>query len=297
MSEFDFRAPELSDREWVNELLAVSGFRGCIYTFGNNYVWQNEFNVQICRYHNFYLLKNTDHSDGIPRFLYPAGSGDIAEVITALKAYCAERGVPLLMTANKECTERLCAMYSEVSAVPDRDGFDYVYNSSDLAELKGKKYHSKRNHLNRFYENDWSYEPISAANIQDCKAVLEQWLSAGTPDPDKQSEAAVVRNSLDNYVALDYSGGVLYVNGEPQAFTFGEQSAQDTFVVHAEKALLNYQGAYTAINCEFAKTIAGRYRYINREEDTGSEGLRKAKLSYHPAFMEEKYFLSFGGLT
>ena len=151
--------------------------------------------------------------------------------------------------------------------------------------------------MNRFYENDWSFEPITAANIPDCVSVLDQWLAANStePDADKQTEAAVVRESLDNFAALGYTGGLLRVSGEPQAFTFGERSSEDTFVVHAEKALLNYQGAYTAVNCEFAKTLAGQYRYINREEDAGSPGLRKAKLSYHPAFMEEKYFVTVGG--
>lgn len=293
----DFREPELSDRKWADELLAGSGFRGCIYTFGNNYVWRKVYNIQICRYKDFYMLRNSDHTDGQPRFFFPAGRGDLHEAIAVLREYCSGLGVPLMMTANKQSTEWLVANYPEVRAEGDRDGFDYVYNSADLAELKGKKYHSKRNHLNRFYENDWSFEPITAANIPDCVSVLDQWLAANStePDADKQTEAAVVRESLDNFAALGYTGGMLRVSGEPQAFTFGEKSSEDTFVVHAEKALLNYQGAYTAVNCEFAKTIAGQYRYINREEDAGSPGLRKAKLSYHPAFMEEKYFVTFGG--
>lgn len=293
----DFREPELSDRQWADELLAGSGFRGCIYTFGNNYVWRKVYNIQICRYKDFYMLMNSDHTDGQPRFFFPAGRGDLHEAIAVLREYCSGLGVPLMMTANKQSTEWLVANYPEVRAEGDRDGFDYVYNSADLAELKGKKYHSKRNHLNRFYENDWSFEPITAANIPDCVSVLDQWLAANStePDADKQTEAAVVRESLDNFAALGYTGGLLRVSGEPQAFTFGEKSSEDTFVVHAEKALLNYQGAYTAVNCEFAKTIAGQCRYINREEDAGSPGLRKAKLSYHPAFMEEKYFVTFGG--
>lgn len=293
----DFREPELSDRKWADELLAGSGFRGCIYTFGNNYVWRKVYNIQICRYKDFYMLRNTDHTDGQPRFFFPAGRGDLHEAIAVLREYCSGLGVPLMMTANKQSTEWLIANYPEVRAEGDRDGFDYIYNSADLAELKGKKYHSKRNHLNRFYENDWSFEPITAANIPDCVSVLDQWLAANStePDADKQTEASVVRESLDNFAALGYTGGLLRVSGEPQAFTFGEKSSEDTFVVHAEKALLNYQGAYTAVNCEFAKTIAGQYRYINREEDAGSPGLRKAKLSYYPAFMEEKYFVTFGG--
>lgn len=297
MAELDFRAPELSDREWAVKLLEMSGFRGCIYTFGNNYVWKDVFNVKICRFGEFYLLQNSDHSSVAPRFLYPAGEGDIKALVAALREYCAALGVPLLMTANRECTEYLRSIYPDITAEPDRDGFDYVYNTADLAELKGRKYHAKRNHLNRFYENNWHFEPISPDNIKDCKSVLAQWLAEDAENQEKQEEAEVTLRSLDNFEQLHYTGGLLTVDGEPQAFTFGEQSAADTFVVHAEKALLNYQGAYTAVNCEFAKTLAGRYQYINREEDTGSEGLRKAKLSYHPAFFEEKYLITFGGTT
>ena len=92
---------------------------------------------------------------------------------------------------------------------------------------------------------------------------------------------------------MGYDGGVLRVDGTVQAFTFGERSSDDTFVVHVEKALRKYQGAYTAINREFVKSLEGRYKYINREEDTGAENLRKSKLSYHPVFLEEKYLISF----
>ena len=179
MAEFDFRPPQLSDREWAVKLLAESDFRGCLYTFGNNYVWRNAYNAEICRFEDFYLLKNTDHTSGTPRFLYPSGSGDIRRLIPALKSYCRELNIPLLMTANAECTAVLKSLYPDVSAVADRDGFDYVYNSSDLAELKGKRYHSKRNHLNRFYENDWSFEPITAHNIPECRDVLAKWLESG----------------------------------------------------------------------------------------------------------------------
>lgn len=294
MAEFDFRTPELSDRAWVESLLAQSGFRGCLYTFGNNYVWKDVYNVKICRWNDFYALQNSDHSD-TPRFLYPAGEGNIELFIKALRGYCAELKIPLKMTANKECTEKLLAIYPEITVHADRDGFDYVYNTSDLAELRGRKYHSKRNHLNRFYDNDWNFEVINADNIQFCREVLEQWLNADNDDEEKLTEAEVVRKSLADYSALGYRGGVLFADGKPQAFTFGERSSNDTFVVHVEKALLDFQGAYTAVNCEFAKTLVNEYSYINREEDAGSEGLRRAKLSYHPAFLEEKYFIDFGG--
>ncbi len=297
MAEFNFRAPELSDRVWVEPLLARSGFRGCLYTFGNNYVWKDVYNVRICHWEDFYILMNSDNS-ATPRFLFPAGGGDVRRLVTALKQFCSENCWNLLMTANRECTELLKSLYPEIAVTPDRDGFDYVYEAKCLAELKGRQYHSKRNHLNRFYENDWSFEPIDSSNIGYCREVLDQWLTPeDANDPEKLEETGVVRTSLECFDELGYSGGILFVNGAPQAFTFGERSSEDTFVVHAEKALLNYQGAYTAVNCEFAKRLADSYRYINREEDTGSEGLRKAKLSYHPVFLEEKYYIDFGGQT
>ena len=90
-------------------------------------------------------------------------------------------------------------------------------------------------------------------------------------------------------VQLGYSGGVLRVDGEVQAFTFGEPSSSDCFVVHVEKALRDYQGAYTAVNTEFVKSLGGKFTYINREEDTGDEGLRRSKESYYPVMLLEKY--------
>lgn len=293
MSVFDFRPPRLSDRGWAGELLALSGFRGCLYTFGNNYAWRNVYDIRICRFGDFYLLCNTDHTQGTPRFLYPAGQGDIFALVGALKDYCREGGFPLLMSANRGCTELLRSHFPEIIAEPCRDGFDYIYLAEDLAELKGRKFHSKRNHLNRFYENEWSFEPICADNIPYCREILARWLAEGGADEEKRTEAAVTLECLENYSELGYTGGFLAVSGTPQAFSFGEQAARDTFVVHAEKALPDYQGSYAAINCELAKLLAKTYRYINREEDAGVEGLRKAKLSYHPVFMEEKYFITF----
>lgn len=293
MAEFEFAAPKLSDREWAEKKLAESDFRGCIYTFGNNYVWRNVYNVKICSRNGFYLVMNRDAATNIPRFLYPAGSGDIKPLIAELKDYCRGLGVPLIMSANRKCTEQLKELFPDIEVTADRDGFDYVYNADELALLKGKKYHGKRNHLNRFYENEWSFEPISEGNIPYCREILEKWLENDPENREKQEEAAVVRESLDLFRELCYTGGFLTANGKPQAFAFGEPSARDTFVVHVEKALLDVPGSYAAINCEFAKVIAENYRYINREEDTGSEGLRQAKLSYHPVFMEEKYMICF----
>ena len=278
MAELEFKRVELSDRKKAREILEKSNFRGCEYTFGNNFVWRNIYNVEVCFAEGFYFCKQGE--DKNIRFTFPTGNGDIRRAVELLTEYTRERGVPLRLTANKDVTQRLTEIYPDAKAILDRDICDYVYLAEDLENLAGKKYHGKRNHLNRFYENDWSFEPLTVGNIAECKAM---------------NERCIVECSFKHYDELGYTGGVLRVNGEVQAFTFGERSSEDCFVVHVEKALRQYQGAYAAVNREFVKSLGGRYKYINREDDTGSEGLRKAKLSYHPIFLEEKFVITFEG--
>lgn len=300
MEKTGFKRIEITDREKARELLAMSDFRGCEYTFGNNFVWRNIYNVEICFADGFYLCKQGSGTG--TRFIFPAGCGDIERAVGLLGEYAEELKIPLKIIANKDITQRLTEIYPDAAAVLNRDICDYVYSAEDLAELKGKKYHGKRNHLNRFYENDWSFEPLTVDNIPECKAMNELWRAENLDKCEmsavaesKREELCIVECSFKHYNELGYTGGVLRVNGEVQAFTFGERSSADCFVVHVEKALRKYQGAYTAINREFVKSLNGKYKYINREEDTGSEGLRKAKLSYYPVFLEEKYVISFGG--
>ena len=302
MAVLSFRGIEITDKPWVDEALKRSQFRGCEYTFGNNFVWRRVYRVEIAQYNELYFVR-WGMDDGTYKFSFPAGGCDVKTGVELLKSYCSENGLPLHIYANRAVTEQVLALYADAVAEYNRDGSDYVYLAEDLAELKGKKYHSKRNHLNRFYENDWSFEPITSDNISECIAMNEIWCSEnicefGCDDDDsrsKEDESCIVRCSFKYYDKLGYKGGLIRVNGEVQAFCFGEEVADDTFVVHVEKALRNYQGAYTAINREFVKSLDGKYKYINREEDTGAENLRKAKLSYHPCFLEDKFDITFGG--
>ena len=298
MSRLEFKRIELSDRELAEECLRKAGFRGCEYTFGNNFAWRRVFGTECAFFGEFYFLKFGKGAN--MKFTVPTG-GDIAEGIALLREYCTENGLPLHILADKPRTEQICGLFPEARAEYNRDSSDYVYLAEELATLRGKKFHAKRNHLNRFYENDWSFEPLSKDNIHECAEMNERWISENiaADDPlaeEKLEEESVVKCGFKHFSDLDYVGGVIRVNGEVQAFCFGEPSPSgDCFVVHVEKALRNYQGAYAAINCEFVKSLGGKYKYINREEDTGAENLRKAKLSYNPVFLEDKYDIYFGG--
>ncbi|MCL1789721.1 MAG: phosphatidylglycerol lysyltransferase domain-containing protein [Oscillospiraceae bacterium] len=287
---FEFKQVEVSDKEWVAALLKQSCFRGCEYTFGNSYMWSPFYDIQIARYKDFCLFKNKYG------FLFPAGRGEIGEAVEVLREYCRENGTPLKFTnAVPESLELLKCLYGEqIQVSTNRDLYDYVYEFDTLSALRGRKLHAKRNHLNRFYENNWRFEPITPDNIEECAAMHNKWCDEKNiyQDSDKRKEAGAVIRGLESFFELGLIGGAIRVDGEIQAYTFGEPSGNrqnDTFVVHVEKAFSKFQGAYTAINREFVNAACQGYKYINREEDMGAENLRKAKMSYCPAFLIEKY--------
>lgn len=286
----EFRPIALSDKAWADELLAFSDFRGCEYSFGNSYCWQDIFENRLCRYKDFYLLRNKNG------FFFPAGRGDLAEVLRELRNYCKENALPFFFSSmNKLSMLTLKEFYganAEVGTNPD--WYDYIYDCRELTELSGKKYHAKRNHIARFSEKNWSYEEITPENIGECREMNEEWQRRNVceecpGEKDKSDEVCAVRKGLDHFWELGYVGGLLRVDGAVQAFTFGEKVNSDTFAVHAEKAFTDYQGAYPMINKQFLLHSCRDYRYINREEDMGEANLRKAKQSYYPCFMEEKF--------
>ena len=194
---------------------------------------------------------------------------------------------------TQEQFERLEQLYPGKFQIEyNRDYADYIYLSEKLRTLSGKKLHSKRNHLNKFkseHEN-WQFEYITETNSQECIEMAKKWgtLNGGEEDEDKQNELCVTINAIKNMDRLGLKGGLIRLDGEVIAFSLGEELCEDTFVVHIEKAYPHIQGAYPIINQQFVEHIAADYEFINREEDTGAEGLRKAKLSYYPAFLQEK---------
>lgn len=287
----EFREIKIEDKKKVRELLAYSDFRGCEYTFGNNFIWSRPYNMKIAFYKEFYLVE----SDG--EYFYPAGRGDIGEAIFLLKEYCKAQGKNLILcTSPKSGMEYLKELYGDGIEIQNKhDYFDYCYNRDDLAYLIGKKYHSKRNFINRFIQNNWSYEDITESNIKDCYTLLEKWFEENTETRDQSMEDEVFASKLglEYFKELDLTGGLLRVDGAPTAFTFGERINSDTFDIHVEKGLALYDGTYPMINKEYANRLPSDIKYINREEDMGEENLRKAKQSYHPVFMEEKFRIIF----
>ena len=159
-----------------------------------------------------------------------------------------------------------------------------------MAKLRGKKYHSKRNHITNFKKNNpnWSFEKLNKDNIGECIELHSQWISEHSDEEDYSYEFEAVLTAFEYYDKLNLVGGLIRVDGKVVAYTLGERHSDKLFVTHFEKAPAQMQGAYPIINQEFTKNCLMSYEYVNREEDLGIEGLRKAKQSYYPEIFLEK---------
>lgn len=289
--EINLKRPELEDRAQINHYLSYADTRSCEMTFANTYLWSRHYDVGFTVLEDMLVFGSTA---GTVSFTVPVGPGDLRQVLDILMAYCEEKGVPFqLHNVTKEDFDRLEAFYpGEFDISYERDYADYVYETEKLINLSGKKYHSKKNHINKFKAlyPDWSYEPITKDNLEECFQMGLRWreLNGCEEDEEKHAEICVALNYLRLFEELEMRGGALRVDGKIVAFTIGEPVNRDTLVVHIEKAFAEIQGAYTMINQQFAEHEGAGFTYMNREEDMGEEGLRKAKLSYKPVFLVEK---------
>ena len=296
----DFQTPTPADKAWVDELLARGNHRGCDYNFTNLYVWKKAYGIEIGRVGDF-LVTHLCGRVGCS-YMYPAGSGDIAGVVRALREDAARRGQPLRLVCltRPQMAELEEFFPGEFDYSPDRDGFDYLYEIDRLADLGGKKLHAKRNHIHRFIENNptWVYEPITPESLPECLEMDREWYrrslqrEGDAEERDLGDEGIALRTAMEYYEQLGLEGGLIRVYGEVVAFTMGDRLSRDTYDVHFEKAYGELQGAYAMINREFARWVRTHHpeiRYLNREDDMGVEGLRKAKLSYYPDVMVEKF--------
>lgn len=292
MGDITFKRLELEDKEIISSYFKKAPSRSCERTFANVYLWSRQYHVKYAIIEDALVFMDDEYELA---YAYPAGEPEaVKKAIDWLMNYSKEQGAPFQMyNVTPENFEQLESFYPGRFTVEyDRDEADYVYECEKLATLAGKKLHGKRNHINKFkntYE-DWSYERLSDDNVEECFQMALKWrnLNGCEEDKGKHAEICVTLNALRLWKELDLVGGILRVQGEIVAFCIGEENSEDTFVVHIEKAYADVEGAYPMINQQFVQHECMNYTYINREEDTGAEGLRKAKLSYRPVFLVEK---------
>lgn len=288
-----FKDIELTDKELITSYTLDSPRQNCDLSFSNLCSWRFLYDTQFAVLDGFLLFKFW--ADGELVYMMPTGRGDLRKVLDALieDAHREKSCLCLLGVTQDNCAELEALMPGRFRFTVDRDYADYIYLRTDLATLSGKRYQPKRNHVNKFRKNypDYEYLPITPARIGECLDLEAEWCKANGCDQQEGTgnERRALVYALHHFEELGLTGGILHAGGKMAAFTFGMPINRTTFGVHVEKADTSIEGAYAMINYEFANHLPEQYIYLNREEDLGIEGLRRAKLSYHPALLLEKY--------
>lgn len=292
-----FREITLEDKQAVEACGAHYNYHLCERCFVDLFMWRSHYGTQICFLDGFLLVKMQPVDGGHECYLAPVGQGDLGAALDALEADAKERGIPLTIVSIAEpMIERIEAVRPGrfVFAHDSEDGDDYIYLADKLRTLSGKKLQSKRNLVNRFlaaYEGRWRYEDITPETTREAYAFHLKWCiqNGCAHDRDFEGETCAIVQALENFCALDLRGGLLKLDGEVIAFTLGCRASEDMYVVQIEKADHDIAGAYQMINQQFVLHNCDEVEYVNREEDLGLEGLRKAKRSYYPVMHGVKY--------
>lgn len=293
----EFKTISIDDKDIFDRYIN-NEYENCEAVFGNLFIWRNISNTRFCLCDSALCVVYTK-SDGRIAACYPFGNFDLKTVTGKLREYFKSQGQNLIFESvtNEACEKVRSAYESETEIYPDRSLFDYVYTAESLTNLSGKKLHSKRNHINKFlalYEN-FEYKKLEPSMFDECMENVNKWLLEKylPSDIDYKNELTVISECFKNYEKLGLVGGALFVNGKIAAFTIGERYFKNSCVVHIEKADTSIEGAYTMINNLYIKNEWQDVEFVNREEDMGLEGIRKAKMSYRPHHMVEKNTIIF----
>lgn len=291
----EWSIPEAEDEDWINSCIAVSGTMASDASFANIYLLRNKYSTKISRYKDFIIRKYSGKGARCG-YTFPLGKGDIAKALAEIEKDAKECGERLqfafVTEEQKEVLEN--AMPARFCYSSDAGDSDYIYLRSELASLSGKAFHKKKNHFSKFVRTypDYKYYEIGACNIYDAQKVADAWYYEHLHDEDASqlAEYKAIKEALENFEELGLIGGIIYVNDSPCAMTIASKINENTVDVHFEKAVGEYalNGGYAAINKLFSEKLDG-VTWLNREEDIGIEGLRKAKLSYRPKIMLKKY--------
>ena len=289
----DFQSLKLEDKPRFDAILQNCGIRGCEYSFVNLYLWGRQ---KAAFYKDHLVFFSQFNRKSV--YLFPVGEGDLAPVIEAVIHDAQMRGIPCRFTGltHDDCAKLESLFPGRFRYHIDRDAFDYVYAIEDLAELKGRRFQKKRNHLNRFRADHPHARlvPMTDENTPAVQEMVERWYDLRlqeNPHGDYHMERAALGKALRNRKELGMEGLLLMEEDKLLAMAMASRLNSDTFDIHFEKALEANDGTYAAINQGFAQYLREKHpdiAWLDREDDMGLEGLRRAKMSYNPERMIEK---------
>lgn len=266
------------------------------FTFTNLFIWRHAYQIKISRLQNFLCLLS--EQGGSSFFFPPIGEEDVIKCYQSFLQYLGGKGIPpKIFRVPEAVVAQIDWKTSGMKVELDRNQCDYVYLTQDLIELKGRKYHRKRNHIKQFQEKySYQYIPLTPEWIPQCLQLETEWcdLRHCEASPGLLNESFAIKEAFTHFEKLGVKGGAILINGKVEAFTLGDPLNPDTVVIHIEKANPAYEGLYPTINQAFLENQWSGYAYVNREQDLGEEGLRKAKESYFPHRLVNKYTVTLG---
>ena len=292
----EFSNITFDDLDTIKRYTMKAGTRNCEFAPANVIFWNEENDIKFTIYDDVLLYRSIKKSDGgvLAHYSPLELPKDPEKFINDMEEDAKLIGEKMMISNITDDMVKILGndMVGQLEFGYDRDNSDYIYLTEDLVTLSGSKLHGKKNHLNKFIKTyDFFYEKIREENIDECLKMKEEWAKEkGMEDDEFRQELHVIDRAFDAYDKFDFRGGLIRIDGKVAAFTFGEPVSSDTFVTHFEKAYEDIPGLYQAINQQFAANELSDYKYVNREDDVGIEGLRRAKLSYKPVMMCDKYY-------
>lgn len=287
----DFKPVEIKDKEIFDRYLREDSPETSELTFTNLFIWSHRYNPVWTQWKDCLLvIYHPENSQ--PFALPPVGTGDKKTALNVLSEQLRKitHDVSICRADGSFVNRYVDKKLFEI--IPDRNNSDYVYSVSDLINLSGRKYHRKKNHLNKFLKGySHEYVEMDIELVEEFISMQEKWCSIRecVKEPELLSEDYAIRTALLNFEELDYRGGAIKIDSRIEAFSLGEPLNSDTAVIHIEKANPDIDGLYAAINQSFCANEWSQFTYINREQDLGIEGLRRAKESYNPHHMVDKF--------
>lgn len=288
------RPVELEDRENIEALFTAMQPEVSEFNFTNLYMFRHVHDYRLSLLNGNLLIQAKSYSK-VPYFFPPVGDSMVPQTLSAMMGNMRGRGeAPLVCIAWKGFIDRHIAGSGEYVFEADHDSADYVYDTMELVELSGRKFHDKKNLKNRFvktYGGRFEYRRLTTELVTEAMELTGEWCrdkcTADSPSTFGETEATMC--ALESLDRLSTKGGVVLVDGKVQALSLGEELNREMVVVHVEKANAEFQGLYQYMSSEFLAREFSGYKFVNREQDLGEPNLRKSKLSYNPIRMVEKY--------
>jgi hypothetical protein len=287
-----FREIDLKDSTMLNEAFQAYPPHISECTFTNLYVWRKSNKVYLTQFGDVLLIKRKNHASDKFFLFPPIGSNNVVDVIEEIITRGQSEKLPPFYGLNRIQAESLETKGFMVTEM--RDNWDYIYLTNDLINLPGERYYTKRKNIKKcLSEYKLEYESLTQEIIDQCLQLQTKWCNLKNCDsiPGLEEENRAIKETFDHFSDLNIFGGAILDNGVVESFTIGEKLNAETAVIHFEKANPKIPGLYQVINQWFAQTTLQDYAYVNREQDLGIPGLRRAKMSYNPAFFIEKFLV------